>query len=60
MTLEWHSSSNEGEEAKDRVDKEKEPVEVTRLATWELMLAEAEAQVMQVPSQGGLEEIPLK
>jgi hypothetical protein len=30
------------------------------LATWELMLVEAEAQVMQVPSQGDPEEIPLK
>ena len=60
MTLEWHSSSKEGEEAKDGVDKEKELVEVTRPETWELMLVEAEAQVMQVPSQGDPEEIPLK
>jgi hypothetical protein len=35
-------------------------VEVTRLEARELMLVEGEAQAMQVPSQGGPEETPLR
>ncbi len=42
------------------MDKERGPVEATRLAAWEPMLVEAETQAMQVPSQGDPEETPLR
>ena len=42
------------------MDKERGPVEATRLAAWEPMLVEGEAQAMQVPSQGDPEETPLR
>ncbi len=42
------------------MDKERGPVEATRLAAWEPMLVEGEAQAMQVPIQGDPEETPLR
>ncbi len=42
------------------MDKERGLVEGTRLAAREPMLVEGEAQAIQVPSQGDLEETPLR
>ncbi len=42
------------------MDEERGPVEATHLAAREPMLVEAKAQAMQVPSQGGLEETPVR
>jgi hypothetical protein len=60
MTPEWHSSSEEAKEVKDMVDEERGCAEATPLPAWEPTPGEAEAQAMQVPSQGHPEETPLR